>query len=57
MWIKVTVTGPNGKMTEQACDVQEDKQLEATISAAINDYRRLYPDALPFEFAVKVSPA
>ncbi len=57
MWYKVAVNAPDGRHVERVVDAQEDGEIEAEIHEALRDYRRLYPDAPPFGFALKVSPA
>lgn len=57
MWIKVSVTGADGKMTENAIDAQEEGELAAAIGAVLGDYRKVYPDSEPFDYTVKVSHA
>jgi len=55
VWIKVSVTGPDGRHVETAVDVTEEGEVTEAIGVAIHDYRKLYPEANPFDFAVKVS--
>lgn len=57
MWIKVTVSGPHGRLVENSVDVSADGQVSETIRKAIEDYRRLYPESEPFEYEISVSKA
>lgn len=57
MWIKVTVTGAEGRHTEHAVDAQEEGEVAAAVGTALKDYRQLYPDAPPFDYSIKISHA
>lgn len=57
MWIKVAVSGPHGRLVENADDVSAEGQLAEIVNRAIGDYRRLYPEAEPFEYEIRLSKA
>jgi hypothetical protein len=57
MWIKVTVTGSDGRSIEHAADVHEEGELPRTVGEATEIYRKFYPDAPAFDYTFKVSHA
>jgi hypothetical protein len=57
MWMKVAVEGPSDRKVEMVEDVRQEGEIGDLISRATGEYRKLYPDAEPFEFALWVGKA
>ncbi len=57
MMIQVAIVGPDSQLVEMVAELHGEGDLALLVKNATLEYRKMYPDAVPFDYTIKVSRA